>query len=227
MTLQTTPTPSVPASKHAAPRLVTWLIFLSLMVIISLACHLSDNGQPVPRALGEFEKTDCDVPGISFPDSGITISFTVNDIYAGPYLICNVGFQGAHGSVNYYISDIAYKNAKLTESYNELHTSIQGFVDQANAWNSSLKSGDPLMDSIDLIRNDSNRYVVVISSESNVQHCYRGYGYGAEVVLGKYLIHIGFESCEMGDALEYVTLMKDLESAANKAIYRIEGLSFP
>ena len=197
------------------------------MVIISLGCHLSDNGQPVPRVLAEFDKADCDVPGISFPDSGITISFTVDDIYAGPYLICNSSSQGAHGSVSYYLSDIAYKTAKLTESYNELHTSIQGFVDQANAWNSSLKSGDPLMDSIDIIRNDSNRYVIVISSESNVQHCYRGYGYGAEVLFGKYLVHIGFESCEKGYASEYVTLMKNLESAAIKAIYRTEGLSFP
>ena len=79
------------------------------------------------------------------------------------------------------------------------------------------------MDSIDIIRNDSNRYVIVISSESNVQHCYRGYGYGAEVLFGKYLVHIGFESCEKGYASEYVTLMKNLESAPIKAIYRIEG----
>ena len=173
-----------------------------------------------------FEKADCDVPNIpeiSFPD--ITIDYIIDDIYNGPYLICNSSSQGAHGSVSYCISDIAYKTEKLNELYNELHTSIQGFVDQANEWNSALKYGDPLIDTIDITRNESNRYMIVISSLSNVQNCYLGYGYGAEKVLGRYLVHIGFESCEKGDAAAYAYVMEMLEQTALGAIARVEGVT--
>ena len=230
MTHQIISTSEAHAANRRAHRPGTWLTILSLLVIISLGCSFAANPTKprIPTKPGKpagFEKTDCSVAGITFPD--ITVSYNVDDTYDGGYLICNYSGPGAQGSVTDYISVMAYKADKLNSAYNDLHASIQGFVDQANEWNSALKPGDPLIDTISDIRNDNNRYVIVISSVSNVQNCYRGYGYGAEKVMDKYLVHIGFESCEEGDTAAYTDLMDSLEYAALTAIERVEGVSIP
>ena len=212
-----------------AHRPATWLTILTLLVIISLGCDLSSKAskpvQPTKSGKrGEFEKTDCSVAGITFPD--ITVSYNVDDPYDGGYLICNYSSQGAHGSVNYYNSVIAYKADKLDASYDELHANIQGFEDQANAWNADPNVPDDIKDYIFLSQFD-DKYVLVISSDSNVQDCYRGYGYGVERYQDKYLIHLSFESCELADADAYKAVMVSLETAALKAIYRVEGIGLP
>jgi hypothetical protein len=207
---------------------------LLLLATISLACGTTVKSRE-PVSQGEpmkptskplaFEKTDCSVAGITFPD--ITVSYVVDDNYDGPYLICHSSSQGSHGSIGTYFSVMAYKTDKLETAYNELQASIQGFVDQSNEWNADPNLPEEIKDNIDFIQKSTDQYTFVISSYSNVQNCYRGRGYGAEKYLDKYLIHLSLESCELGDANAYRALLISLEKAAYTAIYRVEGVSIP
>lgn len=174
-----------------------------------------------------FIKTDCGVSGISFKDSDITVDYIVDDMYDGPYLICNYSATGSHGlSETAYFSVIAYKAGKLDEFYQSLKESITGFVDQANEWNAQPDLPPEVKDEITFIRDDSDGYIFMITSESNVQGCLMGDGYGAEKINGKYLVKLQFSSCE-GDAGAYLDAFQNLKSAAEEAIKRVEASAQP
>ncbi len=222
-------TSSLHALKRRAPASVIWLTILVLLAIISLGCQTTATSQTgaatSARPLG-FERTDCSLAGVTFPD--ITISYNVDDTYDGPYLICSSSSQGTHDlSVNYYLSIIAYKADKLEAFYNELQANIQGFVDQAEAWNADPNLPAELKDEITFINKDSDDYIFMITSWANVQECENGNGYGAEKVLGKYLVSISYRSCELPDAASYTAVLKGLDAAAKSAIFRVERVSIP
>ena len=228
---------------HAANRKprnwMGWFTTVSLLVIISLGCDMTKaigtlpTGQAVNGGLGAptvqqrgFLATDCNVSGITFLD--ITVSYIVDDTYDGPYLVCNLSSEGTHNlSVHYYINVVAYKADKLDAIYQELQTNIQGFVDQSTEWNADPDIPAEIKDEITFIRNDSDSYVFMITSWSNVQNCENGRGYGVEKVMGKYLVQVQFQSCELADAAAYTGVLKNLETAALAAIQRVEGASKP
>lgn len=229
-------TSNVNAVNRRSPKLAIWLTILALLVIILMGCapapkneHRTNqthtDGRPTTVKVG-FEKTDCGIAGITFPD--ITISYNVDDPYDGPYLICNSSSEGTHNlSVHYYMSIIAFKADKLDAVYQELQANIQGFVDQSTAWNALPNIPANAKDEITFIRNDRDGYVFMITSEANVQECENGRGYGAEKVMGKYLVNLGFQSCELADAAAYTAVLKSLETAALTAIQRVEGIRNP
>jgi hypothetical protein len=230
-------TASAHALKHSVSPGSIWFSILGLLLIISLGCTLSIPAPPVNpvkptkpvmatvQQVG-FEKTDCSVASITFSD--ITVSYDVNDIYDGPYLICSSSSTGAHGlSENAYISIIAYKADEIGGFYLDMQKNIQGFVDQANEWNADPDLPAEAKDEVTFIRNDQNGYVFMISYEANVQKCYSGSGYGAELVNGKYLVHLSFQSCELADAAAYTAVMQALETAALTAIDRVEAARQP
>jgi hypothetical protein len=232
-------TSTIIAAKTNARKWMVWLTILNLLGIITLGCGLTKpigivptvqagNGGPVAPTVQpiKFQATDCNVAGITFPD--ITTSYNVDDIYDGPYLVCNSSSEGAHNlSVHYYINIVAYKADKLDAFYQELQTNIQGFVDQSTEWNADPDVPAEIKDEITFIRNDSDGYVFMITSFSNVQNCENGRGYGVEKVLGKYLVQVQFQSCELADAGAYTAVLKSLETAALAAIQRVEGASKP
>jgi hypothetical protein len=222
-------TSSLHALKRRAPASAIWLIILVLLVIISLGCLVTPTSQ-ISKATSarplEFERTDCSLAGVKFSD--ITISYNIDDTYAGPYLICSSSSQGTHDlSVSYYLSIIAYKADMLEAFYNELLANIQGFVDQSEAWNADPSLPAEAKDEITFIEKDPDGYVFMITSWSNVQECENGNGYGAEKVLGKYLVSISYRSCELPDAAAYSAVLKSLDAAAKAAIFRVEGVSIP
>lgn len=223
-------------SSNKASRSVTWLTILGLLAIISLSCDIGfkprepvSQAEPVepvePGKPAGFEKTDCAFMGITFPE--ITIDYIVDENNAGPILNCNSASQGAHGSVRYSINIVAYQADKLEGIYQEQQASIQRFVDQSTGWNAEPDIPDEAKDEITIIKNDSEGYIFMISSEANVQNCYNGYGYGVEKVNGKYLIHIEYESCELPDAAAYKDVMENLEITAMRAIVRVDAESQP
>ena len=165
------------------------------------------------------------LPAIFFSD--ITVSNTVDDTFDGPSLICSLAGQGAHGSVNCYLSIFTYKTTKLDAAYADLKTNIQGFEDQAVVWNASPNVPAEAKQAISIIYKSTDRDVIVISGEANVQGCYRGDGYGAEEFYDKYLVHLSFDSCDLADAEAYSAEMKSLETVALTAILRVEGNSNP
>jgi hypothetical protein len=174
-----------------------------------------------------FLKADCGVSGISFKDNDITVDYIVDDMYDGPYLICNYSSTGSHGlSETAYFSVIAYKAGKLDEFYLPLKENIKGFVDQANEWNAQPDLPSEVKDEITFIRDDSDGYIFMITSESNVQGCLMGDGYGAEKINGKYLVKLQFSSCE-GDAGAYLDAFQNLKTAAEEAIKRVEASAQP
>ena len=229
----------ISATKPRARKWIVWLTILILLGIITLGCDLTNpigiiptgqagNGGPVAATVQpmKFQATDCNVAGITFPD--ITVSYNVDDIYNGPYLVCNSSSSGTHNlSVHYYINIVAYKAAKLDGFYQEVQTNIQGFVDQSTEWNADPDVPAEIKDEITFIRNDSDGYVFMITSYSNVQNCENGRGYGVEKVSGKYLVQVQFQSCELADAGAYTAVLKSLETAALAAIQRVEGAKKP
>lgn len=218
---------------------LVWLTTVSLLVIISLGCDMTKQigtlptGQAVNGGLRPptvqprgFLASDCNISGITFPD--ITVSNIVDDTFDGPYLICNLSSEGTHNlSVHYYIHVAAYKADKLDTIYQEIQTNIQGFVDQSTKWNADPDLPAEIKDEITFIRNDSDGYVFMITSWSNVQNCENGRGYGVEKVMGKYLVQVDLQSCELENAAAYTAVLKNLETAALAAIQRMESASNP
>jgi hypothetical protein len=220
----------VPAANRRIPQSATWLIILSLLAIISLSCDFGIKprepvGQEKPAAPAGFEQSDCSVAGVTFSD--ITVDYIVDEMYAGPYLTCNSSSASAHGSIQVYISITAYKADKLGGFFQNTKTSIQSYVDQSTEWNANPEVPDEAKDVISMIHDDSNRYVFMITSEANVQNCFNGYGYGIEVVNGKYLVNIHYLSCELADTAAYVAMLESVETAALTAIQKVEGASNP
>jgi hypothetical protein len=228
-------TSTINAQKPKARKWMVWLTILNLLGIITLGCVLTKpngiaptvqagNGGPVVPTVQQmkFQASDCNVAGITFPD--ITTSYNVDAVYDGPYLVCSSTSEGAHNlSVHYYINIVAYKADKLDALYQDLQTNIRGFVDQSNEWNADPDVPAEIKEQITFIRNDSEGYVFMITGFSNVQNCENGRGYGVEKVLGKYLVQVQFQSCELADAGAYTDVLKSLETAALAAIQRVEG----
>ncbi|NJD59546.1 MAG: hypothetical protein FIA98_09130 [Anaerolineae bacterium] len=167
-----------------------------------------------------FTESDCYASGITL--DSITTGNSVDEIYDGPYINCNYSTTGAHGlSETAYISIIAYKADMLDGFYMDLKDNLSGYVDQSNEWNAQPDLPAEAMDVIDMLRDDSDGYVFMITKDANVQGCKLGKGYGTEMVNGKYLVQIMFSSCE-GDTSSYLAALDSLKSAAEVAIYRIE-----
>jgi hypothetical protein len=174
---------------------------------------------------GGFLKTDCNVSGVTFKD--ITVDYIVDDIYDGPYLICNLSTTGSKGlTESAYIRIVAYKAGPLLEYYQDLKSNIQGYVDQATEWNKQPDIPESTKDTITFLRDDSDGYIFMITKEANVQGCLNGNGFGVENIDGKYLIELHYISCE-GDAGAYVTTLQNLQNAARDAIRRVEASAQP
>ena len=163
--------------------------------------------------------------GVTFPE--ITINYIVDGNNAGPILTCSSLTQGSRGSVRYYINIISFQAAKLEGNYQQQKAAIQVFVDQSTQWNADPAVPERAKHQISIIKDDSDGYIFTISSEANVQNCYRGYGYGVEKVDGKYLVHVEFESCELPDAAAYNAVMQNLEAMALTAVLRVESAGKP
>jgi len=171
--------------------------------------------------LGGFLESDCAVPGVTFPSPYIGEQAT-NEVFDGPSLICDSSTEGAHGlPVSAHIGITAYKADKLEEFYQQAVEGIRGFVDQANARNAIPDVPPDARFEITFIRNDKDGYVFMITSQANVYDCLDGSGYGEERVEGKYLVNLGFQSCE-GDAAAYTAALENLRTAALAAIERVE-----
>lgn len=183
---------------------------------------------PVPllatKVVGSgFKETDCTVPGVTFPS--ISIGDQVTEVYDGPSLICHSSTEGAHGLPEIaHIGIIAYKADKLEEFYKQGMGSIKVFVDSANEWNAIPDIPPDARDEITFIRNDNDGYVFMITKEANVQGCLLGAGQGEEMVSGKYLVSLVFESCELSDAAAYTAALENLRTVALAAIQRLESV---
>ncbi len=176
--------------------------------------------------LGGFLESDCSVPGVTFASP--TIGDEVNEVFDGPSLICSASGEGAHGLSEFALIGItAYKADKLEEFYREGRDSNEEWVAHANEWNALPGLPPDARKEIDLILNDEDGYVFMITTEANVQGCLAGTGFGTEIVGGKYLVHIAFESCELGDAAAYTAALESLRTAALAAIERLEGEAGP
>lgn len=230
-----------------------FLFLVIFLVLLSLACSVSGATQPSnannqaaqlplasepPEQLPDanspagqqaqtpgFLEADCNVSGVTFDKPNIGKS--VDDIYDGPNLVCNYSGEGPHGlSETVYFRIVAYKADKLEQFYQDMQTNIQGFVDQATEWNAQPDIPESAKDTITFLRNDSDGYVFLITSEANVQDCTNGDGYGVEKINGKYLVQLTFTSCE-GDAGSYLETIQNLQDAAAEAILRVEESAQP
>ena len=172
-------------------------------------------------ALGGFQEADCAVPGVTFPSPYIGDQVT-DEVFDGPSLICDSSTEGAHGlPVNAHIGITAYKADKLEGFYQQAVEGIRGFVDQANERNAIPDVPADARFEITFIRNDNDGYVFMITGQANVYDCLLGSGYGEEKIEGKYLVNLGFQSCE-GDAAAYTAALESLRTAALAAIERVE-----
>ncbi|MCJ7512074.1 MAG: hypothetical protein MUO23_03790 [Anaerolineales bacterium] len=171
--------------------------------------------------LAGFQESDCAVPGLTFASP--TIGDEVNEVFDGPSLICAASSEGAHGLSEFALIGItAYKADKLGEFYKPGRDSNEERVARANEWNALPDLPTAARYEIDLILNDEDGYVSMITSESNVYGCLLGDGFGTEKIEGKYLVNIQFESCELGDAAAYTAALESLRAAALAAIERVE-----
>ena len=171
--------------------------------------------------LAGFQESDCAVPGVTFPSPYIG-GDEFNEVFDGPSLICDTSTEGAHGlPVSAHIGITAYKADKLEGFYQQAVEGIRGFVDQANERNAIPDVPADARREITFLRNDNDGYVFMITSQSNVYDCLLGSGSGEEKIEGKYLVNLGFQSCE-GDAAAYTAALENLRTAALAAIERVE-----
>ena len=158
---------------------------------------------------------------MTFPSPYIGDQAT-DEVFDGPSLICDTSTEGAHGlPVSAHIGITAYKADKLEGFYQQAVEGIRGFVDQANERNAIPDVPADARFEITFLRNDNDGYVFMITSQSNVYDCLLGSGYGEEKIEGKYLVNLGFQSCE-GDAAAYTAALENLRTAALAAIERVE-----
>jgi hypothetical protein len=170
---------------------------------------------------GGFLESDCAVPGVTFPSPYIGDPVT-DVVFDGPSLICDSSTEGTHGlPVSAHIGITAYQADKLEGFYKQAVEGIRGFVDQANARNAIPDVPPDARYEITFIRNDNDGYIFMLTSQANVYDCLLGSGYGEEKVEGKYLVNLGFQSCE-GDAAAYTAALENLRTAALAAIQRVE-----
>jgi hypothetical protein len=170
--------------------------------------------------LGHFQKTDCEVEGLDITNA--LVDYYTDDPNKGPYLSCRNGVADGFSVTTW--SD----PAQLNTFFQKQSAVDQGFVDQANQWNSGL--ADPsLTQHVTLIRHDSNRYVVTITGYSNVQNCIEGIGLGYEMVEGRFGVQMKYNldgNCGPSESA-YPAMMQELEARALTAIARVEGKPSP
>jgi hypothetical protein len=102
----------------------------------------------------------------------------------------------------------------------------RGFVDQANEWNSQPSLDPALVMHVNLLYDDSGRYMVVRTQYSNVFNCVSGLGLGDEIVNGRFAVHLNYTpsaTCGPSDPDAYVIMLEKLEAAAMAAIDRLEA----
>jgi hypothetical protein len=172
---------------------------------------------------GRFEASDCAVPGLDFTQ--ITVDFSSDGPNPGPYLNCKTDEMDG-----FLISPWA-DPAQLDSNFTNATIVSKGFVDQANEWNSDPTLPPSLLAHVNLLHDESDRYVVVITQYSNTRNCLTGLGLGEEKVDGKFDVHLNYTSvnsgCGPSDPEAYVTMMQNLETAALAAIARVEGKTSP
>lgn len=209
------------------------LIAIIILVLVSLACSAWDipvnaptptSKVPTPQVM-KFVESDCNVSGVTFTTTHV--GYNTDNIYAGPSLTCHTSTTGAHGlSEVAYIGILALKPDELEKAYLEKRTVNQGFVATANEWNATPDHSPELIANITFLSDMDDleyAYTFMITQYSNVQECLLGTGYGVEKINGKYLVELKFESCELGDAAAYQSMLENLHAAALAAIQRIDG----
>jgi hypothetical protein len=229
-------TSSAHAANRRAPRSGSFLAFLGLLAIISLSCGCDlfppGSGEPVnpvipvaPADPGKlvgigFKRSDCENTGIIFPD--ITDGYFVDEINDGPYIMCNLSSQGAHGSIQASIGITAFQADKLGGFYQNQKATIKAYVDQSTEWNAQPDMPEEVKDVISILYDDVDGYVFMITSEANMQNCYQGRGYGTLILFDKYLANMQYVSCELADTAAYVDMMNILQTAAISAALGVQ-----
>ena len=189
--------------------------------LVGVAATIQPPSSSGVGTLGGFLDSDCAVPGVTFPSPYVGDQVT-DEVFDGPSLICDSSTEGAHGRpVSAHIGITAYQADKLEGFYQQAVEGIRGFVDQANAWNALPDVPPDARFEITFIQNDNDGYIFMITSQANVYDCLDGSGYGQAKVEGKYLVNLGFQSCE-GDAAAYTAALMNLRTAALAAIQRVE-----
>jgi hypothetical protein len=176
---------------------------------------------PAETGLEPFLESDCAAAGLDFPS--VTTDYVSDGPNQGPYLNC-ASTDPLYGVLINPWSD----PAQLDADYQKRVAISQGFVADANKWNSDLT--DPaLADHVTFLRNDADRYVLVITSYSNVQNCETGIGMGDEKIDGRFEVSLHYDPgiCGPSDPQAYVTMMHNLEAVAVAAIGRVEGKTGP
>ncbi len=171
--------------------------------------------------LGHFQKTDCEVEGLDITNA--LVDYYTTDPNRGPYLVCRTDLNDGFSITTW--SDPAQLNAYFQKA----KAVDQGFVDQANQWNSDLMDKS-LAAHVAFLRNDANRYVIAITSYSNVQNCEEGNGMGEEMVDGVFSVRLNYHldaNCGPSDPGAYSAMMQELEARALAAIARVEGKPSP
>jgi hypothetical protein len=232
-------TSSAHAANRRAPRSGSFLAFLGLLAIISLSCGCDlfppGSGEPVnpvipvaPADPGKlvgigFNRSDCENTGIIFPD--ITDSYIVDEINDGPYIMCNLSSQGAHGSIQASIGITAFQADKLGGFYQNQKATIKAYVDQSTEWNAQPDMPEEVKDVISILYDDVDGYVFMITSgayKNTELICFNGYGYGTMILFDKYLANIQYSSCELADTAAYVAMMQKLQTMAMVAALNVE-----
>jgi hypothetical protein len=172
--------------------------------------------------LGGFQESDCAVEGLEF--TSIAVDYFNAGPNQGPSLYCTAGQDGGFTITPW--SDPAQLEAALQAG----RAVSQGFVDQANEWNSQ-----PLLDPAQLMHvivlyDDSDRYMIVQTQYSNVFNCVDGFGIGDEIVAGRFAVNLSYwpaGDCGPSDPDAYVSMLEKLEAAAMAAIDRLEDRPGP
>jgi hypothetical protein len=172
--------------------------------------------------LGHFQKTDCGVEGLDITNA--LVDYNTLDPNKGPYLVC-------HNDVGDGFSITPWSDpVQLIAFFQKKSAVFQGFVDQANQWNSFPGLDPALIQQVTFVRHDSNRYVVTIVGYSNVQKCEEGDGYGEEAIDGRFAVQMEYTldgDCGPSDPSAYPAMMQELEASALTAIARVEGKPSP
>jgi hypothetical protein len=173
--------------------------------------------------VGGFLESDCAVEGLDF--TSIAVDTLGGGPNQGPFLNCKT--EQGDGFMITPWSD----PAGLEAAFQEASAVSQGFVDQANEWNSQPVLDPALLMHVNLLADDPDRYMVVITSYSNVFNCVSGLGMGDEIVDGQFEVNLNYTSpnahCGPSDPAAYVSMIEKLEAAALAAIDRLEAEAGP
>jgi hypothetical protein len=172
--------------------------------------------------LGEFLESDCAVEGLDFTST--TVDYFNAGPNQGPSLFCTAGQVGGFTITPW--SD----PAQLEAAFQEGCAVSQGFVDEANEWNSQPVLDPAQLMHVILLSDDSDRYMIVRTQYSNVFNCLDGFGLGDEIVDGRFAVHLSYwpdANCGPSDPDAYVSMLEKLEAAAMAAIDRLEAETGP